>query len=77
MSIFKKDSSFDLEEYLLKKYNLVIDRSSPVSLEFQKEIELEIEKELKKTSAFSGEFKCKIQDNHIHIPQDIDTFNSF
>ena len=22
MSIFKKDSSFDLEEYLLKKYNL-------------------------------------------------------
>ena len=39
MSIFKKDSSFDLEEYLLKKYNLVLDRSSPVSLEFQKEIE--------------------------------------
>ena len=47
MSIFKKDSSFDLEEYLLKKYNLVLDRSSPGSLEFQKEIELEIEKELK------------------------------
>ena len=75
MSIFKKAPSFDLEEYLLKKYNLVLDRSSPVSLELQKEIELEIEKELKKMSAFLGEFKCKIQDNHIHIPWDIDTLN--
>ena len=75
MSIFKKDSSFDLEEYLLKKYNLVIDRSSPVSLEFQKEIELEIEKELKKMSAFSGEFKCEIQDGCVCVPWDIDILN--
>ena len=73
MSVFKKDLSFDLDEYLLKKYNLILDRSSRVSPELQKKIELEIEKELKKMSAFSGEFRCEIQDSHIHIPWNIDT----
>ena len=75
MSIFKKDSSFDLEEYLLKKYNLTLDRSSSFPVELQNAIKLEIEKELKKMSAFLGEFKYEIQDGCIRVPWDIDALN--
>ena len=72
MSIFKKNTSVNLEEYLLKKYNLTLDRSSAFPVELQKLIELEFEKELKKMSVFVGEFKCEIQDGCVCVPWDID-----
>ena len=75
MSIFKRNSSFNLEKYLSEKYNLTLDRTSSFPPELQKAFEVEFEKELKKMSAFAGEFKCEIQEGCIRVPWDIDLFN--
>ena len=75
MSIFKRNSTFNLEKYLSEKYNLTLDRTSSFPPELQKAFEVEFEKDLKKMSAFLGEFRCEIQDGYIRVPWKIDALN--